>query len=84
VLSFVGLLILFAYVEEGLWDGFIWKEHASVFSIFSGLPSISNDTILALTVPLLALPQSTHYVLDGFIWRMRKQKQAAATADLAV
>ncbi|MEO3408103.1 hypothetical protein AAFN85_29585 [Mucilaginibacter sp. CAU 1740] len=75
VLSFVGVLILFAYVEEGLWDGFIWKEHASVFGLFSGLPSISSDTILALTVPLLALPQSTHYVLDGFIWRMRKQKQ---------
>jgi hypothetical protein len=23
-------------------------------------------------VPLLALPQSTHYVLDGFIWRRKK------------
>ena len=23
-------------------------------------------------MPLLALPQSTHYVLDGFIWRRRK------------
>ncbi|MCC6273443.1 MAG: hypothetical protein IT572_08250 [Deltaproteobacteria bacterium] len=26
---------------------------------------------LAILVPLLALPQATHYVLDGFIWRMR-------------
>jgi hypothetical protein len=24
-------------------------------------------------VPLLALPQSTHYVLDGFIWRRSYQ-----------
>jgi hypothetical protein len=26
---------------------------------------------LALIVPLLALPQATHYVLDGWIWRAR-------------
>ncbi|WPV02900.1 hypothetical protein SNE26_14030 [Mucilaginibacter sp. cycad4] len=76
VLSFIGLLILFAYVEEGLWDGLIWKEHVSVFRIFAELPSIKSDMLLALTVPFLALPQSTHYVLDGFIWRMRKQKEA--------
>ncbi|MFC0513895.1 hypothetical protein ACFFGT_06780 [Mucilaginibacter angelicae] len=85
VLSFVGLLILFAYVEEGLWDGLIWKEHVSVFRIFATLPSINSDMLLALTVPLLALPQSTHYVLDGFIWRMQKQKQAEGpvTTDIA-
>lgn len=72
VLSFVGLLILFAYIEEGLWDGLIWKEHGSVFGAFSVLPSVNSDMLLALTVPLLALPQSTHYVLDGFIWRRAK------------
>jgi hypothetical protein len=30
-------------------------------------------------VPLLALPQATHYVLDGFIWR-RKSNPDVATA----
>jgi hypothetical protein len=25
--------------------------------------------VLALLVPLLALPQATHYVLDGMLWR---------------
>ena len=72
VLIFAGLLILFAYVEEGLWDGLVWKEHGSVFKPFSMLPAISGDFFLAILVPFLALPQSTHYVLDGFIWRTHK------------
>ncbi|WP_224751257.1 hypothetical protein [Mucilaginibacter pankratovii] len=75
VLFFVLLLALFAYLEEGLWDGMIWKEHGSVFGMFSHLPQISNEQTLALLVPLLSLPQSTHYVLDGFIWKIKKEKQ---------
>jgi hypothetical protein len=70
---FVMALILFSYTEEGLWDGLIWKEHASVFKPFAMLPTINGDMLLALVVPLLALPQSTHYVLDGFIWRVKKE-----------
>ncbi|MFA6085675.1 hypothetical protein [Mucilaginibacter sp.] len=69
---FVLLLSLLAYAEEGLWDGMIWKEHGSVFTLFSGLPKIDNEQILSLLIPLLALPQSTHYVLDGFIWKVKK------------
>lgn len=73
VIIFAGLLVLFAYVEEGLWDGLVWKEHGSVFRIFSLLPTVSANLALALLVPLLALPQSTHYVLDGFIWKLRNK-----------
>lgn len=69
---FLIILIAFAYFEEGLWDGFIWKEHQTVFSIFAGLPQINNQYLLAFIIPLLALPQSTHYVLDGFIWRKNR------------
>ncbi|WP_080056949.1 hypothetical protein [Spirosoma aerolatum] len=71
--TFLGVLVLLAYLEEGLWDSLIWREHASVFGWFQGFPAISNKKIMALLVPLLALPQMTHYVLDGFIWR-GKQK----------
>ena len=28
---------------------------------------------LALVVPLLAVPQLTHYLLDGFVWRVRSE-----------
>lgn len=71
VLFFLLSIALFAYLEEGLWDGIIWKEHKGIFPAFSGLPTITNHHILSLLVPLLALPQSTHYVLDGFIWKKK-------------
>ena len=28
---FVGLLLMLAYFEEGLWDLFVWREHAAAF-----------------------------------------------------
>ena len=68
---FIGSLIFLAYLEEGLWDGFVWQDHKTVFGLFRMLPHISSDFVLALLVPLLSLPQSTHYVLDGFIWRKK-------------
>ena len=74
ILVFVALLILFAYFEEGLWDALVWQEHKVIFPAFHQLlPFLSNANILALLVPLLSLPQTTHYVLDGFIWKREKQ-----------
>jgi len=67
---FLGLL---AYVEEGLWDGLVWREHLSLFAPFGQLPQIGDAALLALLVPFLALPQSTHYLLDGFIWRVKER-----------
>lgn len=72
LLALVGL----AFLEEGLWDGFVWREHLSFFGMFAHLPEITDKTILALLIPFLALPQSTHYVLDGFIWRVRDASNA--------
>ena len=68
---FIGLLVIFAYVEEGLWDGLVWTEHKSLFAPFQFLPAIDGKETLAWLVPLLALPQLTHYALDGFIWRLK-------------
>ena len=70
---FIGSLLLFAYLEEGLWDGFIWTEHRTIFSFFHNLPTINDKATLAWLVPLLALPQITHYVLDAFIWRLKEK-----------
>ncbi|QIX62708.1 hypothetical protein FY528_14695 [Hymenobacter lutimineralis] len=65
----LGLLFGLAYLEEGIWDGLVWREHAGAFGLFQQLPPVSDSLALSLLVPLLALPQATHYVLDGFIWR---------------
>ncbi|MGF7216978.1 hypothetical protein GGR92_003145 [Spirosoma lacussanchae] len=66
---FLGVIIGLAYLEEGIWDGLVWREHGAVFGTFQALPTVQSEWLLALLVPLLALPQATHYVLDGFIWR---------------
>lgn len=70
---FVGALALCAFFEEGLWDGLVWREHTAVFGWFQSLPVVAEPNLLMWLVPLLALPQSTHYVLDGFIWRRSYQ-----------
>ena len=67
-LAFLGLLMLLAYTEEGLWDVFVWKEHAAVFgglNLGRELPSMA----LIILVPLLTVPQATHYILDAYIWK---------------
>jgi hypothetical protein len=66
---FLGVVVGLAFLEEGLWDGLVWREHAAVFGWFQQLPAVASPALLMWLVPLLALPQATHYVLDGFIWR---------------
>src|SRR6185503_18277153 len=66
------LLALFAlaYFEEGIWDWMVWREHAN---IFGNVHFALSATVLAVLVPLLTMPQTTHYVLDAFIWRVNKK-----------
>jgi hypothetical protein len=68
---FLITLLLLAYFEESLWDGLVWKENQSVFLSFSFLPNNTDQFWLSFIVPLLAIPQVTHYVLDGFIWKKK-------------
>jgi hypothetical protein len=74
IVLFIFILFVLAYFEEGFWDGLVWKEHSGLFSPFAFLPQIEEKKLLSLLVPLLALPQATHYVLDGFIWRRQNKK----------
>ncbi|RYZ55823.1 MAG: hypothetical protein EOP49_02010 [Sphingobacteriales bacterium] len=69
VVLFLGLLFFLAWFEEGLWDALVWREHSEAFTLFMGLPRLDDKALLSLVVPLLSLPQSSHYVLDGFIWK---------------
>lgn len=67
------LCILFAYGEELLWDTLVWQDHGIFFPVAS--PGAAPSS-LGLIIPLLAVPQLTHYVLDGFIWRRATTPQA--------
>ena len=71
VMFYLGILFLWAYFEENLWDGLIWREHGAILFFADALPAIQSEQTLIWLVPLLSMPQVTHYVLDAFIWRMK-------------
>ena len=61
---FLATLWFVAYVEEMLWDRTLWHDRAWLFG--GGLQVGVAAIVIA---PLLAVPQLTHYVLDGLLWR---------------
>lgn len=78
--AYVGLLALVAFAEEWLWDLLVWHERAA---LFPG-PELFPRQALTLLVPLLALPQATHYLLDAWIWRVRGGANPDLTRQLGL
>jgi hypothetical protein len=66
LIIFLLTLWLLAYVEELFWHRGVWHERAWLFG-----GAWEAQGLKMLFIPLLALPQLTHYVLDGFIWRRK-------------
>ncbi|MDR6460317.1 uncharacterized protein (DUF983 family) [Chryseobacterium vietnamense] len=66
VFLFVVIILGFAFVEEFLWETLVWNEHFSLNVMLS-------EIWYQFLVPLLVVPQLTHYLLDGFIWRKPKK-----------
>jgi hypothetical protein len=64
-LIFLATLWALAYVEELLWHRGVWHERNWLF----GANFDAAENWKMYFVPLLAVPQLTHYILDGFIWR---------------
>ena len=75
IVAGTGDLILLAFLEEGLCYVLVWREHLRMFPGFGLLPHIDTDAVLAIVVPLLAVPQLTHYVIDGVIWRLKSHPE---------
>ncbi len=63
------IVCLLAFFEEGLWDILMWRDHPVFYGLLYTSGPLESFSLKALIVPLLALPQATHYALDGFIWR---------------
>lgn len=66
IIPYAAVLLLFAFSEEYLWEIFVWNGHFN-----AGLGSAMEGWQFLL-VPLLTVPQFTHYILDGFIWKSKK------------
>lgn len=76
VLAFVAVVVGLAFLEEFAWDRYVWHDHGWIFGDGPAL----RATTLSILVPLLALPQATHYALDAFLWRRRDVTPAQSVA----
>jgi hypothetical protein len=65
LMSFAVGLVALAFTEQLAWDRFVDHERSWLFGASSAL----SDGLLKWVVPLLALPQAVHYLLDGVLWR---------------
>ncbi|MGE3466351.1 MAG: hypothetical protein AB7J13_05405 [Pyrinomonadaceae bacterium] len=65
-LIFLATLWALAYVEELFWHRGVWHDKPYLFGA-----NWEWGNLKIYLVPLLAVPQLTHYVLDGFIWRRK-------------
>jgi hypothetical protein len=65
-LIFLATLWALAYIEELFWHRGVWHEKGWIFGA-----DWDWTNLKVWFVPLLAVPQITHYVLDGFLWRRR-------------
>jgi hypothetical protein len=65
LMVFLGTVWVLAFAEELLWDRGVWYERSDLF----GGWEIENAR--EWLVPLLGVPQLTHYILDGFLWKRR-------------
>jgi hypothetical protein len=72
---FLATLWALAYIEELVWHRGVWHERGWLFGASWDLADYKP-----YLVPLLAIPQLTHYVLDGFIWR-KKSNQGRRVID---
>lgn len=76
--QFLAILWVLAYAEEFLWDVGVWHERAWLFGTSQDWAAYH-----ALLVPLLAVPQVTHYILDGFIWKRKVNPHFTLRTDPA-
>lgn len=62
---FISVILLLAFLEEYLWEVFVWNEN------FESIYYNYFKEWHFLVVPLLMVPQFTHYILDGIIWKRK-------------
>lgn len=66
---FLATLWALAYIEELVWNRGVWHERNWMFG-----GNWEIETWKMYLVPLLAVPQLTHYILDGFVWKRKNNE----------
>ena len=68
---FLATVWFLAYIEELWWNRGVWHEHRWLFR--TGYDAGDWQPLL---IAVLAAPQATHYILDGFLWRRQNMSPA--------
>lgn len=67
----VPTVLLLALLEEYCWDRWLYNERAEFFGVLGTYSTawLEQPFYQALAIGFLTIPQLTHYIIDGFIWR---------------
>ena len=73
IVFMLAIIFILAFGEEYLWDMFLFRDNENFFSSIFKYPFPAVETVLlqAFVLSALSLPQVTHYILDGFIWKSK-------------
>jgi hypothetical protein len=71
IVLMIAIVMTLAAGEEYFWDMLLYREREYFFqNIFKyPLQVLSHPIAQALAIALLSLPQVSHYIIDGFIWK---------------
>ncbi|TAG06855.1 MAG: hypothetical protein EAZ44_01595 [Cytophagia bacterium] len=69
-LMFVCILLL-AFLEEYCWDWWLNRQKIAFFSHFLSYPTylFTDPFLKAFAFAFLSIPQVSHYIIDGYIWK---------------
>lgn len=74
---YLGFLMLLACVEEFLWESLVWQDYTADSWEWDPQRDFGPAARSAITA-FLILPQTTHYFLDAFIWKLGKETHVDA------
>lgn len=65
------VVFFLAWLEEYFWDMLVYGDRGDFFGIIVAYPFelLDNPLAQAIAIAALTLPQFTHYIIDGFIWK---------------
>ncbi len=68
------LILFLAFGEEYLWDMLLYREKQNLFEIVAAYPmqAAKSPFFQAIVLALLSIPQVSHYIIDGYIWKGKK------------
>jgi len=75
VLIMLVIVFSLSFGEEYFWDMLLFREKQDFFETLFKYPlaMVSIPVLQAILFGLLSIPQVTHYVIDGFIWKNNKR-----------